>query len=54
MIAYQKKLISLGYKVDTNGFLDKKTIKAHNKFVKKKSKEEKRKLRAEKRKSKSE
>ncbi|WP_338731430.1 hypothetical protein [Mangrovimonas cancribranchiae] len=54
MIAYQKKLINLDYDVDANGILDKKTIKAHNKFIKKKEKEKKRKLRAEKKKRKSE
>ena len=49
MIAYQKKLIGLGYNVDVNGLeADTKTIKAHNKFIKKKRKEEKRKLRREK------
>lgn len=29
IIAYQNKLISLDYKVKVNGFLDKKTIRAH-------------------------
>lgn len=41
-VKYQEKLISLGYKIDVNGILDSKTIKAHNKYLKKKEKAERR------------
>lgn len=33
LLEYQKKLISLGYKLLANGSLDNQTIKAHNKYL---------------------
>ncbi|AUC82814.1 hypothetical protein [Lacinutrix sp. Bg11-31] len=32
-IAYQQQLIDLGYKLEANGFLDKKTANAHYKYL---------------------
>lgn len=37
-LAYQKKLLKLGYKVAVNGILDEKTIRAHHKHLKRKKK----------------
>ena len=45
LVKYQEKLKSLGYDIDTNGLIDEKTIKAHNKYLKRKRKAEKKALR---------
>ena len=50
MRKYQEKLKTLGYDVDIVGFIDDKTMTAHNKYLRKKKKAERKKRRSEKRK----
>jgi len=41
LIAHQKMLIKLGYKLEVTGILDDRTTKAHNKFIRKEKRKKK-------------